>query len=81
MRFKLGVVGLVPLRIPGELSRPVVGVRSRRDAVLGAGVPKAPIDEHRYMRTREYGVGSTTNLGDWANILAESETTTVKSAP
>ena len=63
----------VTLDVAAELRGPVVGIRARRVAVLGAGVPVAAIDEDGDATGREGDVRPHAHLGevdDW--ILAEA---------
>src|ERR1700689_309219 len=50
------VGGAVALDVPGQLGRPVPLVALRLGAVLRAGVPEAPVDEHRDLAPGERDV-------------------------
>ncbi len=52
----------VPYLILGDLGAPPLGVRLRLGAVIGAAMPEATVDEHRYLDAAEDDVGLTSQI-------------------
>lgn len=64
VRRELTIVSRISLPVRFELGSPPVGVGLRRDRVVGATVPEAPVDLHRDSSTPENDVRPTGQVPD-----------------
>lgn len=66
-RMKPRVVFAIPLSVSPKLRRPVIRIRFGNRSMLWTAVPKAAINEHRNVPSREDDVGSDLQTGgvDW----------------
>jgi len=61
-----------------QFTSPPLGVGLREGGVLGAPVPKAPVDEHGHMSARKEDVGLATESGQRSAMLEKAEPRAVK---
>lgn len=76
---KGGVVSTVSRDVARDLRVPVVAVRRRLGAVLGAGMPEAPINEHSDPTSPKDDVRTAPTVGLGSDIDAKAQTTAVES--
>jgi hypothetical protein len=71
----------VPRDVLRELLGPPAAVRHRGSPVLGAGVPEAPVDEHRQATPGERDVGASTSHPGQGQVHAKPKTSPVQLTP